>query len=231
MCPGSPTSSKSAFSVETKPRDGGVNMNPEAGGSQAGMTMAGKGRSVESEDWAASEGIGEVLIPAEEIQRRVRELGAAISEEYTGRLPRLIGILKGVTPFMADLIRAITIPVTTDYMAISKYDLDLQTRSPVRLLKDLDQSITGLHVLLVEDIIDSGLTMEYILAHLKSREPASVRVCTIFNKPANRAVDLPLDFIGFDLPDVFVVGYGLDHGEGYRNLPYLAILDIEVDRG
>jgi hypoxanthine phosphoribosyltransferase len=187
--------------------------------------MTDKGIGVVSEDWPASEGIGEVLISAEDIQRRVRELGAAISEEYEGHQPRLIGILKGVTPFMADLVRAITIPVTTDYMAISKYELDLQTRSPVRLLKDLDQSITGQHVLLVEDIIDSGLTMEYILAHLKSREPASLKVCTLFNKPANRAVDLPLDFVGFDLPDVFVVGYGLDQGERYRNLPFLALLE------
>jgi hypoxanthine phosphoribosyltransferase len=193
--------------------------------------MVDKGKGVVSEDWPASEGIGEVLISAGDIQRRVRELGAAISEEYEGRQPRLIGILKGVTPFMADLVRAITIPVTTDYMAISKYELDLQTRSPVRLLKDLDQSITGQHVLLVEDIIDSGLTMEYILAHLKSREPASLKVCTLFNKPANRAVDLALDFVGFDLPDAFVVGYGLDQGERYRNLPFLAVLEGRTAAG
>ncbi len=186
--------------------------------------MVDRRRGLESEDWPASDGMGEVLISADDIQGRVRELGGAISEEYQGLQPRLIGILKGVTPFMADLVRAVTIPVTTDYMAISKYELNLQTRSPVRLLKDLDQSITGQHVLLVEDIIDSGLTMEYILAHLKSREPASLKVCTLFNKPANRVVDLPLDFIGFDLPDVFVVGYGLDQGERYRNLPYLALL-------
>jgi hypoxanthine phosphoribosyltransferase len=178
---------------------------------------------LESEEWPAPDEIGEVLIPADDIQRRVRELGAAISEDYEGLEPRLIGILKGVTPFMADLVRAITIPVTTDYMAISKYELELPNRSPVRLVKDLDQSITGQHVLLVEDIIDSGMTMEYILTHLESRKPASLKVCTLFNKAANHVVDLPLDYIGFDLPDVFVVGYGLDQGDRYRNLPYLAV--------
>lgn len=190
--------------------------------------MADKRRDLESANWPESDDIGEVLVPADDIQRRVRELGAAISEEYEGLRPRLIGILKGVTPFMADLVRAITIPLTTDYMAISKYELELETRSPVRLLKDLDQSITDQHVLLVEDIIDSGLTMEYILTHLESRKPASLRVCTLFNKPVNRVVDLPLDYIGFDLPDVFVVGYGLDHGQQYRNLPYLAVLKGQV---
>jgi hypoxanthine phosphoribosyltransferase len=168
--------------------------------------------------------LGEVLISADEIQGRVQELGAEISRDYAGLQPRLIGILKGVTLFLADLMRAITEPVTTDYMAISKYDPDLEDRSPVRLLKDLDRSITGQHVLLVEDIIDSGLTMEYILGHLENRRPASLRVCTLFNKTAHRAVELPLDYIGFDLPDLFVVGYGLDHGERYRNLPYLGVL-------
>jgi hypoxanthine phosphoribosyltransferase len=201
-----------------------ITQNQELGGSQTGIVMADKRRGSECEDWPAFGGIREVLLSADDIQRRVRELGAAISEEYDGLQPRLIGILKGVTPFMADLVRAITIPLTTDYMAISKYELELTTRSPVRVLKDLDQSITGQHVLLLEDIIDSGLTMEYILAHLKSREPASLRVCTLFNKPGNRVVDLPLDYVGFDLPDVFVVGFGLDHAQQYRNLPCLAVL-------
>jgi hypoxanthine phosphoribosyltransferase len=201
-----------------------VNRNQESGGSQPGIVVVDKRGEAESVDWPHADDIEEVLFPADDIQRRVRELGAAISEQYEGLQPRLIGILKGVTPFMADLVRAITIPLTTDYMAISKYERDLVSRSPVRLLKDLDQSITGEHVLLVEDIIDSGLTMEYILAHLESREPASLKVCTLFNKRANRVVDLPLEYVGFDLPDVFVVGYGLDHGQQYRNLPYLAVL-------
>jgi hypoxanthine phosphoribosyltransferase len=173
--------------------------------------------------------IGEVLFTADEIQRRIKELGAQISKDYAGHELRLIGILKGVTLFMADLMRAICLPVTTDYMSISKYELDLEDRSPVRLLKDLDRSITGQHVLLVEDIIDSGLTMEYILEHLAHRQPASLRVCTLLDKRANRAVDLPLDYIGFDLPDVFVVGYGLDYREQFRNLPHLSTMKSLVE--
>jgi len=179
------------------------------------------------EAWPGRPEVGEILISSEEIQRRVGELGEAISRDYAGLEPRLIGILKGVTPFMADLMRAISIPLSTDYMAISKYDPTSETTSVVRLLKDLDHSITGKHALLVEDIIDSGLTMEYVLEILEAREPASLRVCTLFNKTARRVVELPLDYVGFDLPDVFVVGYGLDFEQKYRNLPYLAILRAE----
>lgn len=181
--------------------------------------------------WTVEEDVAEVLISADEIQRRVGELGRAISADYNGLEPRLIGILKGVTPFMADLLRAVSIPLSVDFMAISKYDPSLETKSLVRLLKDLDLSITGKHVLLIEDIIDSGLTMEYILRNLRAREPASLKVCTLFNKPAHRVVDLPLDYIGFDLPDVFVVGYGLDYEQKYRNLPYLAALKEEIYKG
>lgn len=175
-------------------------------------------------NWPAGSEVGEILFSAEDIQRRIGELGAAISNDYADLQPRLIGILKGVTPFMADLIRAISIPVTTDYMSISKYQPESERSAAVRMLKDLDFSIRGEHVLLVEDIIDSGLTMEYILAHLETRGPASLRVCTLFNRPASRIVALPLDYVGFDLPDVFVVGYGLDFEQRYRNLPYLAVL-------
>jgi hypoxanthine phosphoribosyltransferase len=189
--------------------------------------MEGKGAKGQ-EVWPVASEVGEILISSEEIQSRVGELGEAISGDYANLEPRLIGILKGVTPFMADLMRAISIPVTTDYMAISKYDPASETTSVVRLVKDLDMSITGKHVLLVEDIIDSGLTMEYVLEILQAREPASVKVCTLFNKTAQRAVELPLDYVGFELPDVFVVGYGLDFEQKYRNLPYLAILKAEV---
>ncbi len=186
-------------------------------------------KRAKSEDaWPAGPEVGEILISSEEIQRRVGELGEVISRDYAGLEPRLVGILKGVTPFMADLLRAIAIPVTTDYMAISKYDPTSETTSVVRLLKDLDMSITGEHVLLVEDIIDRGLTMEYVLEILEAREPASLKVCTLFNKTAQRAVELALDYIGFELPDVFVVGYGLDYEQKYRNLPYLAVLRAEV---
>jgi hypoxanthine phosphoribosyltransferase len=176
--------------------------------------------------WLTGVELGELLISAAQIQQRVGELGAEISRDYTGLEPRLIGILKGVTPFMADLIRAITIPVTTDYMSIQKYQPEPENMAAVRVVKDLDLSIAGEHVLHHEDIIDSGLTMEYILAHLRSRGPASLRTCTLFNKPAQRVVDLPLDYIGFDVPDVFVVGYGLDYRQKYRNLPHLAALRI-----
>jgi len=179
--------------------------------------------------WPRAHEVGKILISAKEIGQRVAELGAAISGDYAGLEPRLIGILKGVAPFMADLMRAISIPVSTDYMAISKYDPTSETTSVVRLLKDLDLSITGKHVLLVEDVIDSGRTMEYILENLRGRDPANLKVCTLFNKPAQRVVDLPLDYVGFDLPDVFVVGYGLDCEQKYRNLPYLAVLKPEAN--
>jgi hypoxanthine phosphoribosyltransferase len=180
-------------------------------------------------EWLAGVEAGEILISAAQIRQRIGELGAEISRDYTGLEPRLIGILKGVAPFMADLIRAISIPVTTDYMSIQKYHPEFEDTAAVRLLKDLDLSIAGEHVLLVEDIIDSGLTMEYILAQLRNRGPASLRVCTLFNKPANRVVDLHLDYIGFDLPESFVVGYGLDFRQKYRNLPYLAVLKMHTD--
>jgi hypoxanthine phosphoribosyltransferase len=181
-----------------------------------------------SSSWLLGEEIAEILISAEKIQQRVRELGAEISRDYVGLEARLIGILKGVAPFMADLMRAIAIPVSTDFMAIMKYGSPEEGRPAARLIKDLDSSISGRHVLLVEDIIDMGLTMEYVLQLLQGRGPASVRVCTLFNKTANRVVDLPLDYVGFDLPDVFVVGYGLDYKQKYRNLPYLAVLKPEV---
>ncbi len=182
-------------------------------------------------DWPPQSEVAQVLVTEEAIQQRIGELGAAISKDYAGLRPRLVGILKGVTPFMADLVRSISIPVTTDYMAITKYQPQSEMDAAVRLLKDLDLSIQDEHVLLVEDIIDSGLTMEYILAHLETRGPASLRVCTLFNKPSNRVVDLPLHYVGFDLEDVFVVGYGLDYGQKYRNLPYLAVLRSQPRSG
>lgn len=181
-----------------------------------------------SSSWEMEDQIEKVLISAEDIQQRVTELGAAISRDYASLEPCLIGILKGMTPFMADLMRAISIPVCADFMAILKYDPPAEGKPAARLMKDLDSSITGKHVLLVEDIVDMGLTMEYVLQLLRGRRPASVKVCTLFNKPANRVVDLPLDYVGFDLPDVFVVGYGLDYKQKYRNLPYLAVLKPEV---
>ena len=173
-------------------------------------------------------GISEVLIPEESINQRVTELGAMISRDYAGRNPLFIGVLKGVLFFMADLLRQVTIPVEVDFIAISSYSLEARNKGFVRLVKDLDTSITGRHVVFIEDVVDTGLTLNYLLQNLKSRSPASLEVCTIFNKPHHRLIDLPLKYVGFDLPDRFVVGYGLDYRERYRNLPYVALLKAQT---
>jgi hypoxanthine phosphoribosyltransferase len=175
-----------------------------------------------------SEGIAKVLISEEKIHRRVKELGPAISRDYTERDPILIGVLKGVVPFMADLLRAITIPVDTDFMAIASYTAEARTQGMVRLEKDLSLPITGRHVLFVEDIIDTGLTLNYLLRNLRARDPASLEVCVLFNKPESRLIDIPITYKGFDLPNRLVVGYGLDFRERYRNLPFVAQLRPEV---
>jgi hypoxanthine phosphoribosyltransferase len=175
-----------------------------------------------------SEGIAKVLISEEKIHRRVKELGQAISRDYTERDPILIGVLKGVVPFMADLLRAITIPVDTDFMAIASYTAEARTQGMVRLEKDLSLPITGRHVLFVEDIIDTGLTLNYLLRNLRARDPASLEVCVLFNKPESRLIDIPITYKGFDLPNRLVVGYGLDFRERYRNLPFVAQLRPEV---
>jgi len=172
--------------------------------------------------------ISEILFTADEIAAKVQELGRAISEDYAGRNPLLVGVLKGVVPFMADLLRAITIPVQVDYLAIASYSAESRQRGTVRLEKDLDTSITGRHVLFVEDMIDTGLTLNYILRSLRAREPAGLEVCTLFNKPRRRLINLPIRYKGFDLPDRFVVGYGLDYREQYRNLPFVGLLRAEV---
>jgi len=168
-------------------------------------------------------GLGPVLLEEEAIRARVRELGAAISADYAGRRPVLVGILRGSAVFMADLLRAITIPVEVDFLAISSYSGQASS-GVVRLIKDLDHSVQGRHLLLVEDIIDTGLTLSYVLRMLRTREPASLRVCVLFNKPARRLIDHEIHYKGFDIPDLFVVGYGLDYNQQYRNLPYLAAL-------
>ncbi len=175
-----------------------------------------------------AESIREVLIPAEEIERRVREIGQAISRDYAGRNPLLVGVLKGVLFFMADLLRAITIPVEVDFMAVSSYTPESRDQGLVRLVKDLETPIAGRHVLFVEDVIDTGLTLNYLLRNLRARNPASLEVCVLFNKPEHRLIDIPLKYKGFDLPDRFVVGYGLDHRERYRNLPFVGLLKPDV---
>jgi hypoxanthine phosphoribosyltransferase len=164
----------------------------------------------------AEEPLG-LLLTAEQIRSRVAELGASISRDYAGRVPMLIGVLKGSLVFMADLARAITIPVNVDFMSISSYG-DGSNSGVVRILKDLDESITGRDVILVEDIIDTGLTLTYLLATLNARRPASLEVCGLLDKSARRIIEVPVRYKGFDIPDEFVIGYGLDHEGRYRNL-------------
>lgn len=168
--------------------------------------------------------IDEILISKEEIEHRVQAIGEEISRDYTGLNPLLVGVLKGVIFFMADLLKAITIPVELDFMAISSYSVEARDRGLVRLVKDLEIPIAGRHVLFVEDVVDTGLTLNYLLRNLSTRAPASLEVCTLFNKPRHRLIDISLKYIGFDLPDRFVVGYGLDHRERYRNLPFVGLL-------
>ncbi len=172
--------------------------------------------------------IAEILIPTDRIQTRVQELGTAISEDYAGRDLLLVGILKGMAIFMADLLRAITIPVSVDYLATSHYGPASHTLGVVRIVKDLDSPIEGRHVLFVEDMIDTGLTLGYILRHLRAMAPASLEVCALFNKPVRRLIDIPIAYKGFDLPDCFVVGYGLDYRQHYRNLPFIGVLKPAV---
>ena len=172
--------------------------------------------------------IQQVFVTADALQKRVRELGQAISRDYRGKNPVLVGALKGVIFFMADLVRAITIPVELDFIAISSYTSEARDRGVVRVTKDLDVPITGRHVLFVEDVVDTGLTLNYLVNNLRARQPASLEVCVLFNKSTHRLMSLPVRYKGFDLPDYFVVGYGLDHRERYRNLPYVGILKSEV---
>jgi len=172
--------------------------------------------------------IQEVLFSAEEIERRVGEIGQAISRDYAGLNPLLIGVLKGVLFFMADLLRAITIPVEVDFIAVSTYTPEARNQGVVRLIKDLEIPIAERHVLFVEDVIDTGLTLNYLLRSLRARGPASLEVCVLFDKRKHRLVDIPIKYKGFDLPDHFVVGYGLDHRERYRNLPFVGLLRPHV---
>ena len=174
-------------------------------------------------DVADDPAIAEVLIAEDELRTRVRTLARAITRDYAGKEPVLVGILRGSIMFLADLLRYVTNPVTIDFLAISSY-VGRDSSGVVRLLKDLDRSITGQHVLLVEDIIDTGLTLSYVLRSLRTREPASLEVCTLLNKPARRLVEQPIKYTGFDIADRFVVGYGLDYNQRYRNLPFIGVL-------
>ena len=168
--------------------------------------------------------IGDILVGAEELQRRVRELGAEISRDYADKDLVLIGVLKGAVFFVSDLMRRLEIPVEVDFMAVASYGSATDSSGVVRILKDLDAAIEGRDVLIVEDIVDSGLTLQYLLRSLGARNPATVEVCALLTKPERRKVDLPVRYVGFEIANRFAIGYGLDHGERYRNLPYVAAL-------
>jgi hypoxanthine phosphoribosyltransferase len=172
--------------------------------------------------------VGEVLIDADVLNARIAELGAEISADYDGRDLLLIGVLKGAVFFMADLMRKLTIPCEVDFMAISSYGASTDSSGVVRILKDLDINIEGRDVLVVEDIIDSGLTLSYLMRNLESREPASLEICALLTKPARREIDVSVRYVGFEIPNRFVIGYGLDFGERYRNLPYVAVLSDDA---
>jgi hypoxanthine phosphoribosyltransferase len=173
-------------------------------------------------------GVGEILIDEDRLQERIRELGRELSADYEGRELLLVGVLKGAVFFMADLMRAISVSCEIDFMAISSYGASTDSSGVVRILKDLDLNIDGRHVLVVEDIIDSGLTLSYLLRNLESREPASLEICALLTKPARREIDVSVRYIGFEIPNRFVIGYGLDFAERYRNLPYVGVLRDEL---
>ena len=174
--------------------------------------------------------LGDVVVPEEALRQRVRELGKEITADYSERAPLLVGVLKGAFVVMADLSRHIRLPLQFDFMAVSSYGASTKTSGVVRILKDLDLEIEGRNVLLVEDIIDSGLTLAYLLKNLRTRRPASLDVCALFRKVEVQQVAVEIRYPGFELPPVFVVGYGLDYEERYRNLPYVATLKREAYR-
>ncbi len=171
-----------------------------------------------------AEAVGEVLFSAEQIAGRIQALGEAISRDYTGRDLVLAGVLRGAAFFLVDLARALTIPVTIDFIAISSYGPSSQAAGVVRIVKDLEEEIAGRDLLVVEDIVDTGLTLGYLLRILRARSPASLQVCTLLDRAVRRIVDHPIAYRGFEVPDTFVVGYGLDYRQQYRNLPYIAVL-------
>ena len=171
--------------------------------------------------------VGEILVQPDELARRVRELGRQITEDYAGRELLLVGVLKGAVFFLSDLMRHIAVPCEVDFMAVASYGSSTDSSGVVRILKDLDAPIEGRHVLIVEDIVDSGLTLQYLLRNLGVRDPASIEVCALLTKPARRKVEIEPRYVGFEIPNRFVVGYGLDHLERYRTLPYVAVLQMQ----
>jgi hypoxanthine phosphoribosyltransferase len=173
-------------------------------------------------------GVAEVMIEEETLQARIAALGAEVTRDYRGRDLLLVGVLKGAIFFMADLMRRIELPCEVDFMAISSYGAGVDSSGVVRILKDLDVSIEGRNVLIVEDIVDSGLTLSYLIRNLEARHPASLEVCALLTKPERRANDVECRYVGFEIPNRFVIGYGLDFAERYRNLPYIGVLRDEL---
>ncbi|MBD5475109.1 MAG: hypoxanthine phosphoribosyltransferase [Lachnospiraceae bacterium] len=169
----------------------------------------------------------EVLLSEEEVNKRIREIGDQISRDYAGKQVHLVCVLKGGSFFMCELAKRITVPVSFDFMSVSSYGKDTKSSGVVRIVKDLDEPITDKHVLVVEDIVDSGRTLSYLLEMLKDRGPEDVKLCTLLDKPSRRVVDVKVDYTGFEIPDEFVVGYGLDYDQKYRNLPYVGIVKFD----
>lgn len=174
------------------------------------------------------EDVAEVLISSEEIREKTAELARQITADYQGKDLLLICILKGGLLFLADLMREIRLPLEIDFMAVSSYGDRTESTGVVRILMDLDTNIQGRNVLIVEDIIDTGRTLNYVIQNLRTRHPASLKICTLLNKPARRVLDIPVDYVGFEIPDKFVIGYGLDYGEIYRSLPFVGVLKPEL---
>jgi hypoxanthine phosphoribosyltransferase len=172
--------------------------------------------------------VGEVLIDEPTLQARIAELGDEISNDYAGKDLLLVGVLKGAVFFMADLMRSLTVPCEVDFMAISSYGAETDSSGVVRILKDLDIPLQGRDVLIVEDIIDSGLTLSYLMRNLRARDPASLEVCALLTKPGRREIEVPVKYVGFEIPNRFVIGYGLDYAERYRNLRYVGVLNEDL---
>jgi len=170
-----------------------------------------------------------VLISEEDVDARIKELGEKISKDYEGKTVHLVCVLKGGTFFMCELAKRITVPVTLDFMSVSSYGNDTKSSGVVRIMKDLDQPLKDKHVIVVEDIVDSGNTLSYLLGNLNDRGPASLALCTLLDKPDRRVKEVAVDYTGFEIPDEFVVGYGLDYAQKYRNLPYIGVVELTED--
>lgn len=168
-----------------------------------------------------------VMIPEEEVDKRIQEIGEQISKDYAGKQVHLVCVLKGGSFFLCELAKRITVPVSLDFMSVSSYGNDTKSSGVVKIVKDLDESLKGKNVIVVEDIVDSGRTLSYLLEMLKDRGPESLRLCTLLDKPDRRVIDVNVDYTGFQIPDEFVVGYGLDYDQRYRNLPYIGVVEFD----